>query len=844
MKKKLLIGLLASLAVCTVAVACGESDNSSTAKESYTLTLRDGNPMLGGTSEESTVEEGATLTLPTPTADGKMFKGWVDVDGNPAPATMPAEALALYATWDIIPFNMTVVNGSDTVIYTFGADYDFENGINYTVNDLKNVLKEALPENNEEVAYVYAENIPETFELQSYAFTVQETVSYELTVINGDKWDPSAVSIYYMAAGDELDFGTPMAEGKTFAGWVTITYEMDEYEMETEVVAPAPETMPEAPLTIYASWNVVPYTITITLPEDAGTVTVQIGVEDVYDDEWNTIVYDYTNGYGVEYAIGEALKKVQTDTVAYEVEGLPYDEEGMLVLDELKNYEFTAKAVERVYTVYLPDYSTLEYKYGDTIELPTPDAMEGAEFVKWVYYVYNEELGDFEIKDVPETATADIDEASFKQIWNVTPYTLTIKQAGQEDMVFKFGAMTDFENGIEMTVSELAWTLTFNLPENTEKMTYAYSPEVPETFTLQNYEFTIVETPIYDTLTIPQAIEMGKTFEHDTYTTDKYYVYGIITAITHTTYGNMTIVDVDGNELTVYGTYSADGSAKYGEMTDKPVVGEYVKFLSVVGQYSNAPQLKNAWIIEVSEATPAQKIAIEKGKVSVAEAVTGARELELATTGATYSDVAIAWTVVAGSEIATYANGVLSITNPAADTVVTVKATLSISDVSVDLSFNIKVAHKDETVTEPTELAVFEFGANGDAKHVDGNDFGASKSYSENGYTLALSNMSKVYGPAYDAMGNSCIKLGTSSTVGTFTFTVPADVTKVVIKVAKYKANATTVSVNGTSYSISTASNDGAYTDIEIDTTTTKTVTFTTVSGGARAMVNSITFIG
>lgn len=842
MKKKLLIGLLASLAVCTVAVACGESKNE--AKDNFTLTLRDGNPMLGGTIEEKSVEEGAALELPTLTADGKIFKGWVDVDGNPAPETMPAEAFALFATWEIIPYNMTVVNGEETTTYKFGVDYDFENGIEYTVSDLKNVLKDALPENTEEVAYVYAEGIPETFELQSYAFTVTETTSYELTVVVGDPFDPASISTYYMAAGAELDLDVPMTEGKTFAGWVTITYEIDEWEMETEVINPAPATMPEEALTVHASWNVIPYTITVTLPDNAGTVTVDIGIEDVYDEDWNTIVYDYTNGYGVEYAIGEALKKVQTETVAYEVEGLTYDEEGTAVFSELKNYEFTAKAVERVYTVYMPDDSTQEYKYGDTIELPTPEPMEGAEFVKWVYYAYNEELGDFDVLDVPETATGAIDGVSFKQIWNVTPYTLTIKQEGQEDMVFTFGAMTDFENGIESTVAELAWILSFNLPESTEKVTYSYSPEIPETFALQNYEFTIVETPIYDTLTIPEAIELGKTFAHNTYSTDKYYVYGIITAITNTTYGNMTIVDVEGNQLTVYGSYSADGATQFGSMTDKPVVGEYVKFLSVVGQYSNAPQLNNAWIIEVSEATPAQKIAIEQGKVVVADTVSGARELDLATTGAIYSDVAIAWTVVAGGEIATYADGVLTITNPAADTVVTVKATLSISDVSVDLSFNIKVAHKDETVTEPTELAVFELGANGSATHADGSEMSASTTFSNNGYTLAFTSVSKVYSGARDAKGNSCLKLGTSKLIGEFTFNVPAEVTKVVIKVAQYKANATTVSVNDTKYTISTASNNGEYTDIEIDTTTTKTIKFATVASTYRAMVNSITFIG
>ena len=137
---------------------------------------------------------------------------------------------------------------------------------------------------------------------------------------------------------------------------------------------------------------------------------------------------------------------------------------------------------------------------------------------------------------------------------------------------------------------------------------------------------------------------------------------------------------------------------------------------------------------------------------------------------------------------------------------------------------------------------VFEFGANGTASHNDGSDLGASKSYTQDGYTLALTAMSKVYGSARDAMGNSCIKLGTSSAIGSFTFTVPEGVNKVVINVAQYKANTTKISVNGKAYTITTASNKGDYTPIEVDTTANKTVVFKTVSGGARAMINSIEY--
>ena len=133
--------------------------------------------------------------------------------------------------------------------------------------------------------------------------------------------------------------------------------------------------------------------------------------------------------------------------------------------------------------------------------------------------------------------------------------------------------------------------------------------------------------------------------------------------------------------------------------------------------------------------------------------------------------------------------------------------------------------------------------ANGAAGHADGNDIGTGKSFTENGVTLKIENASKVYDGAKDATGKSCIKIGASSTAGSFSFTVDEDVTKVVIMVAKYKAKTTKITVNGTQYTINTSSNDGAYTAIEIDTTSTKTVTVSTVSGATRAMIDSITWV-
>lgn len=146
------------------------------------------------------------------------------------------------------------------------------------------------------------------------------------------------------------------------------------------------------------------------------------------------------------------------------------------------------------------------------------------------------------------------------------------------------------------------------------------------------------------------------------------------------------------------------------------------------------------------------------------------------------------------------------------------------------------------TASAATTEIVFELGANGSATHADGT---SKTSYTETDgtYTLNLTNVTNMYTGARDAKGNSCIKLGASSKAGSFKFTVPEDVTSVIIAVGKYKANTTKITVNSKSYTISGASNNGEYDAIEVDTSSTKTVSFTTVSGGYRAMVNTITYV-
>ena len=140
------------------------------------------------------------------------------------------------------------------------------------------------------------------------------------------------------------------------------------------------------------------------------------------------------------------------------------------------------------------------------------------------------------------------------------------------------------------------------------------------------------------------------------------------------------------------------------------------------------------------------------------------------------------------------------------------------------------------------ENVIFTMGKDGSASHNDGT---SATTYDEkvDGYTLNIVSGNKMYTNAIDAKGNGCIKLGTSSAIGSFSFTVPNEVASVVIHVAKYKANASKVQVGGKTYSINSSSNDGKYDAIEVDTSVNKTVNLSTVSGGVRVMVNAIEYV-
>lgn len=176
--------------------------------------------------------------------------------------------------------------------------------------------------------------------------------------------------------------------------------------------------------------------------------------------------------------------------------------------------------------------------------------------------------------------------------------------------------------------------------------------------------------------------------------------------------------------------------------------------------------------------------------------------------------------------------------NGTADTSVAGKTSFELT-ITADTTFAVAF----ETIPAgPVVAASFALGDNGAATHSDGTD---ASTYEEtvSGYTLSISAGSNFYTGAIDAQGNSCLKLGTSSKVGTFTITVPTGVKKVVIYVSGYKAKTSKYTVNGGDVKTATKkSNDGEYEAVEITVPEDGKIVFATVSGATRIMINTIEF--
>ena len=288
---------------------------------------------------------------------------------------------------------------------------------------------------------------------------------------------------------------------------------------------------------------------------------------------------------------------------------------------------------------------------------------------------------------------------------------------------------------------------------------------------------------------------------------------------------SVNIIDDAGNVLYLYRTGV------------NCVVGDLVTVTGNMGTYGGSRQLAQGSTGEVSVATDAYKVAYEYYQISTMQTYFKEDAERYFITEPTKYAATIVWTNADGETVTEF-------NIPQTDALQEVVFTLTITVGNATFTKDITITVEAKPQTDLETLATFDLGANGSASHSDGSAISTTL-FTDSGYELNIEGATNVYSGARDAMGNSCLKLGTSKATGSFSFTVADDVKQVVIKIAKYKTNVTKISVNGgETQTLTKNSADGEYDVITVDTTTNKTVTIATVSGGVRAMIDSITYMG
>ena len=146
-------------------------------------------------------------------------------------------------------------------------------------------------------------------------------------------------------------------------------------------------------------------------------------------------------------------------------------------------------------------------------------------------------------------------------------------------------------------------------------------------------EFNLVVTYEIVYTSIAEALAIGAAKEHNTYTSEKYYLTGTVKSIYNDQYGNLYLTD-GTNEITIYGVY-IEGS-KYGDYTgEKFAAGDTVVLYGPLGQYNGTAQMKNADLVSWEavgttpdpEPTPDPELPAP-GNVSIADAITVANTKE------------------------------------------------------------------------------------------------------------------------------------------------------------------------------------------------------------------------
>lgn len=152
----------------------------------------------------------------------------------------------------------------------------------------------------------------------------------------------------------------------------------------------------------------------------------------------------------------------------------------------------------------------------------------------------------------------------------------------------------DTTTQIEETTTEAEETTVAD-EETTAEETTTEETTTEETTEEETTEEETTEGEEIQTITIAEALALCGEPGH--ITTERYYIRALIKTVTNAQYGSMVIYDETG-EISVYGTYSADGELYYNELADRPVKGDEVLLHCILQNYNGTKEVKNARLIE------------------------------------------------------------------------------------------------------------------------------------------------------------------------------------------------------------------------------------------------------
>ncbi len=101
-------------------------------------------------------------------------------------------------------------------------------------------------------------------------------------------------------------------------------------------------------------------------------------------------------------------------------------------------------------------------------------------------------------------------------------------------------------------------------------------------------------------ITVAEAVELTKDYAHNTYSTEYYYVTGLLKTVTSAANGHFNIFDLEATDksMTTYYSWDWSGNNRYSAMTEKPDAYDVITIYGKIGVYSGTTQIKDAKIYE------------------------------------------------------------------------------------------------------------------------------------------------------------------------------------------------------------------------------------------------------